>query len=131
MDRRSDHALRILDYKTGTVPSAKQVRAGTAPQLPLEALMAERGAFRGVPAGTVASLEYWRLTGAAEPGEVIVPKLEIPEAVANAERALHRLADDFLLGDAPFLAHPHPGRQASPDFQHLARTAEWSLEGEE
>jgi ATP-dependent helicase/nuclease subunit B len=131
VDRRSDHTLRILDYKTGTVPSAKQVRAGTAPQLPLEALMAERGAFPGVPAGTVASLEYWRLTGAAEPGEVIVPKLEIPDAIATAERALHRLADDFLLGDAPFLAHPHPGRQAAPDYQHLARTAEWSLEGEE
>ncbi|WP_421994699.1 double-strand break repair protein AddB [Roseococcus sp.] len=131
VDRRSDNTLRILDYKTGTVPSAKQVRAGTAPQLPLEALMAEQGAFKGVPAGTVASLEYWRVTGAAEPGEVIVPKLEIPDAIAQAQRALHRLADDFLLGDAPFLAHPHPGRQASPDYQHLARTAEWSLEGEE
>ncbi|TCH99120.1 double-strand break repair protein AddB [Roseococcus sp. SYP-B2431] len=131
VDRKSDHTLRILDYKTGTVPSARQVRDGTAPQLPLEALMAERGAFQGVPEGTVSSLEYWRLTGAAEPGEVIVPKLEIPEAIAVAERALHRLADDFLLGDAPFLAHPHPGRQAAPDYQHLARTAEWSLEGEE
>lgn len=131
LDRQGDHTLRILDYKTGSVPPKKAVAAGTAPQLPLEALMAERGAFQGVAAGPVGSLQYWRLTGAVEPGEVMRLDGDIPDAVAKAEAALHRLADGFLLGDAPFLSHPHPGRQAASDYQHLARTAEWSLEGEE
>ncbi len=39
---------RITDYKSGTVPSAEQVKAGLAPQLTLEAAMLERGAFRDI-----------------------------------------------------------------------------------
>ncbi|MDB5413122.1 MAG: double-strand break repair protein AddB [Rubritepida sp.] len=131
VDRLADGTLRILDYKSGTVPSEKQVVAGTAPQLPLEALMAERGAFEGVTPAAVTSLEYWRLTGATEPGEITVLGLEVAEAILAAEDALNRLADGFLLGHRPFLANPHPARRASPDYRHLARTAEWSAEGEE
>lgn len=131
VERLADGSYRILDYKSGTVPSKKDVESGTAPQLPLEALMAARGTFRDLPAGAVSALEYWRLTGAMEPGSVLAPEIDIAEAVANAERALNRLAEGFLLGDRPFLASPHPGRRAAPDYRHLARTAEWSAEGEE
>lgn len=130
LDRRTDGTLRILDYKTGTVPSAKEVEGGTAPQLPLEAWMAEQGAFQDVPAGVVSALEYWRLTGASEPGELKPLKLDIPTAIGNAEAALNRLADRFLLGNAAFPAHPHPRRRAAVDYRHLARTAEWSAEAE-
>ena len=50
IDRQTDGALSIIDYKTGTVPSEKQIKAGYAPQLPLEAVIAEAGGFEGVPA---------------------------------------------------------------------------------
>ena len=126
VDRRQDGTLRIVDYKSGTVPSQKDVQAGTAPQLTLEALMAERGAFEGVAPAQVTALEYWRLTGASEPGKITLLDLDIPDAVLTAERALHGLADGFLLGARPFLAHPHPGRKAAMDYTHLARIAEWS-----
>jgi len=130
VDRRADHTLRILDYKTGTVPSRREVEAGTAPQLPLEAWMAEQGGFKDIPAASVGALEYWRLTGASEPGEVKPLKLDIPTAITQAESALNRLADRFLLGDGSFPAHPHPRRKAAMDYGHLARTAEWSSEAE-
>ncbi len=130
VDRLLDGSLRILDYKTGTVPTKPEVKAGTAPQLPLEAWLAEQGAFQGVPAGPVAALEYWRLTGADQPGEVQALKLDMPETIAAAAASLQALADRFLLGDAAFTAHPHPRRRAGRDFQHLARTAEWSAEAE-
>jgi ATP-dependent helicase/nuclease subunit B len=130
VDRRLDGSLRILDYKTGTVPTKREVQAGTAPQLPLEAWLAEQGAFQGVPAGPVGALEYWRLTGADQPGEVQALKLDMPQTIADAAAALQALADRFLLGEAAFTAHPHPRRRATGDFQHLARTAEWSAEAE-
>ena len=45
IERRRDGGLAILDYKTGTPPSQKEVDAGLAPQLLLEAAMAAAGAF--------------------------------------------------------------------------------------
>ncbi|MEI6162001.1 MAG: double-strand break repair protein AddB [Roseococcus sp.] len=130
VDRRQDGTLRILDYKTGTVPSKREVEAGTAPQLPLEAWLAEQGAFQGVPPGPVAALEYWRLTGADQPGEVKALNLDIPAMITEAQRALNDLADRFLLGDGAFPAHPHPRRRAGMDYVHLSRQAEWSAEAE-
>lgn len=130
VDRRADGTLRILDYKTGTVPPKAEVDSGTAPQLPLEAWLAEQGAFENVAPGPVAALEYWRLTGADQPGKVHELKLDLPATIATAGAALHALADRFLLGDGDFPAHPHPRRRAGRNYQHLSRMAEWSAEGE-
>ena len=46
IERRRDGGLAILDYKTGTPPSQKEVDAGLAPQLLLEAAMAAAGGVR-------------------------------------------------------------------------------------
>src|SRR6202044_206360 len=58
----------ILDYKTGSVRTEKQVRTGLAPQLTLEAAMLRQGGFNGgetpIPAGgTVSALAYVALKG--------------------------------------------------------------------
>ncbi|MCG8598516.1 MAG: PD-(D/E)XK nuclease family protein, partial [Verrucomicrobiales bacterium] len=54
IDRFADGGLSIVDYKTGAAPSDKQVWAGYAPQLPLEAVIAGQGGFEGVTPGPVA-----------------------------------------------------------------------------
>jgi ATP-dependent helicase/nuclease subunit B len=130
IDRLGDGSLAVLDYKTGGLPKADALRDGAAPQLPLEAAMAIRGAFDGVPAAPVRALSYWRLTGGQEPGEVRQMLSEVEEVERLAEEALGglgALVDRFLLGDAPFPARPHPGRAArGGDYDHLARVAEWA-----
>lgn len=126
LDVLADGGLRIIDFKTGAPPATQDVAEGTQPQLPLEALLAESGAFQGVPAGQVRRLEYWRLTGAIEPGEVRPVELDVAEVVDAARRSVESLADRFLLGGAAFRSRPHPGRAARPDYAHLARIAEWA-----
>jgi ATP-dependent helicase/nuclease subunit B len=136
VDRLTSGGLRILDYKTGQVPARERVANGTAPQLPLEAWLAEKGAFQGIAAGHVEALEYWKLSGAAEPGEVIAlhegtKALDIGLLIRRTREAVERFADDFLLGDRGFTARPHPRRDGRPDYDHLARRDEWAAEQEE
>jgi ATP-dependent helicase/nuclease subunit B len=126
LDRAGEDGLRIVDYKTGTVPSQKSVQAGTHPQLPLEALIAAEAGFDGLPALRATALEYWRLTGGSEAGAAKPLDLDLPVEIAKAREAIGRLAEGFLLGEAPFTAQPHPARRASPDYRHLARIDEWS-----
>ena len=70
IERRREGGLAILDYKTGTPPSQKEVDAGLAPQLLLEAAMAEAGAFGEGIAGAAEELTYWHLTGGFHAGEL-------------------------------------------------------------
>ena len=67
IERRADGAVAIIDYKTGAVPKVKDVCGGAQPQLPLEAVMAEAGAFGPEFAATVGELTYWKLRRPAQP----------------------------------------------------------------
>lgn len=130
IDVLANGGLAILDYKTGTMPSVKQVTEGHKPQLLLEAAMAAAGAFANLPPADAAALVYWRLTGGPVPGELRIVSAERDAIAAMAEEALAKvntLAARFLLGQAAFLAWPHPGREpAGDEYQHLSRRAEWA-----
>jgi ATP-dependent helicase/nuclease subunit B len=130
VDLLADGRLVVLDYKTGTLPSAKAVREGHKPQLLLEAAMLAGGGFPAVDPADAAQLAYWRLTGGPEPGEVRVISGEAQEIRDLAEAALAELRDlaaCYLLGRAPFTARPHPGREpAGAEYEHLSRIAEWA-----
>jgi ATP-dependent helicase/nuclease subunit B len=138
-DRIEQHAsgrIAILDYKTGALPSQKDVDTGFAPQLLLEAAMARAGAFGADLAGEVAELTYLHLTGGFVPGESLTlfkrnPAL-IAEAVANAEAKLRELITYFDNPATPYLSVPHPSRAPRfSDYAQLARRAEWAEAGEE
>jgi ATP-dependent helicase/nuclease subunit B len=52
---------------------------------------------------------------------------EIAALAAASLDNLGRLVDRFLLGDAAFLARPHPARAPKGgDYDHLSRIAEWA-----
>ena len=106
--------LAILDYKTGSLPTQAEVDSGLAPQLLLEAAMAEAGAFGADLAAPVAELIYWHLSGGFDPGASLSlfkgNAAAIATAVAEAAAALARLIDAFDDPARPYLSHPHPGR---------------------
>jgi ATP-dependent helicase/nuclease subunit B len=134
IEARADGSVFIMDYKTGTPPTAKQVAAGNAPQLPLEAVMAEAGAFGTDYIGPVTELAFWKLSGrhnkgedkplfASKPGEL---RAVIDDAAANLPRLFAKFADH----NTPYLATPHPDRSTYEDiYTGISRRGEWGGEG--
>jgi ATP-dependent helicase/nuclease subunit B len=129
IDWLADGSLAIIDYKTGTPPSAKEVERGVAAQLPLEAVMAGRGGFAGVASAPVSALEHWWLSGRREGGEI--RGLRDPEQQATAaELGLLRLIETFEDEATPY--HSQPVAGSAPrfsDYAHLARVKEWATAG--
>jgi len=134
IEQRRDGTLAVLDYKTGTAPTARQV-ASLSPQLALEAAMAERGAFRDVPPLPVSEISYVELKGGATGGE--------EKPIRYKDRTIKEVAETALEGLLSLLAafeDPAQGYRslAAPqwqggfgDYDHLARVREWALGGEE
>lgn len=131
IDRLSDGQIALLDYKTGNPPTDKQVEAGFAPQLPLEAAMAARGAFEGLAAAAAGELAYLRLSGGREPGKVQPVKRDAAVQGEAALEGLMRLITRYGREATPYLSRPRPQFLDVPgDYDHLARLGEWSPYGD-
>jgi len=126
IDRRVEGSLAIIDYKTGAVPSEKQIKAGYAPQLPLEAVIAEAGGFDDVPGAAVGRLAHWRLSGGEPPGVVREVKQDVPQLAAEARARLVALIAAFDSMETPYVSTPEPDWPPPyPEYDHLARLREW------
>jgi ATP-dependent helicase/nuclease subunit B len=122
----------ILDYKTGRVPSQKQIDTLLSPQLPLEGAMLMLGGYPGIEARRVSDLIHVRLTGGEPPGELCPFK---GDATAKSWEALERLKLLIARYDDPM--QPYRSREwierttFAGDYDHLARVGEWSEFGED
>ena len=130
----SDGRYAILDYKTGAPPTDRQVVAGLAPQLTLEAAILRNGGFKDIPAGgSVAELLYVRLRGGAEAGEEKKVDLKDRTPDEHADHALAeltKLLQQFADPTKPYLSLLHPMWTTHyGTYDHLARVKEWSLTG--
>ena len=127
VDCLPDGSLSIVDYKTGALPTSKQVESGLTPQLPLEALIIERGGVLGVEKKNVSKLEYVRLSGARSAGEVKLLNLNLKEVTKESLLGLSRLVQRFSLESTPYLSRPRPQFNSRVGiYDHLARVKEWS-----
>jgi ATP-dependent helicase/nuclease subunit B len=120
----------IIDYKTGRVPSPKELEGLFAPQLLLEAAMAEQGGFKGIKGKARAvHLSYWQANGLGNGGEV--REIKDSEQLVPAMLALvAKMAEHFANPATPYAALPWP--EFIPhfnDYAHLERVAEWSTAG--
>jgi ATP-dependent helicase/nuclease subunit B len=131
LDEFPDGRFAVVDYKTGALPGHDEVRAGMAPQLPLEAAMLADGRFEGAR-GEAAQYLYVQLTGRGEGGDLkeIVLKETDPATVAQAAlNDLKKMIDRFENEATPYRPGTHPKfrRRPNGDYDHLARFAEWLL----
>jgi ATP-dependent helicase/nuclease subunit B len=137
IDTRRDGRLEILDFKTGGVPVPKDMAAFDAPQLLLEAAMAQAGAFEAVAPADSVALTYIKigLGPAAFQIKPFKPRagMSLMAAVDEVARRTQSHIDALLLRDTlPMAARVRPkvetGRKSWPgDYDHLARTDEWTL----
>lgn len=127
----SRNGLVITDYKTGgqsQVSSlARRAVTGSAPQLPLEAVIALNGGFEQLAAARIAGLRYISANGGEPPGIEIPIKVDDLAALAEeTRRGLERLIAAFDDPSTPYRAVRRPAYDYRYDeFKHLARVAEW------
>ncbi len=144
IDRLHDGRLGIIDYKTGAPPSAKQVLS-LSPQLLLEAVIVLAGGFEDVPAGDIARLDYYRVSGAGEGGEIKPvgtgkansktgePEITLPQAIDLTRRRVTALIAAYRDSDRSYLSRARPAAvtRFTGDYDHLARVGEWSIGAED
>ena len=128
IERTADGRLRIGDYKTGALPTQKDVQSGRAPQLPLEAAIAQAGGFRDIPAAEVAEVAHWHLSGGDPAGLCRTEKGDAPAMAQESLAGLTRLVRLFENDTTPYLDHPG-GAPVGPfdAYVDIARTGEWRL----
>ncbi len=136
IERHADGGYVILDYKTGSARTEKQVRTGLAPQLTLEAAILRGGGFSDIARGSsVAQIGYVLLKGGPRPGEPKLINFTEGTADSQAQRALEKLtvlAGRFANESEPYRSLVHPMWTTHyGDYDHLARVKEWSATGGE
>ncbi|WP_342162184.1 double-strand break repair protein AddB [Methylobacterium sp. SD21] len=138
IELRPDGTACIVDFKTGTVPSAKEIFTGFSPQLTLEAAMLMHGAFKDLPrTAQTPDLLYVHASGGRKafvPIPVKPPRGDersVEAIVAEHTQRLRGLIARFLTGEAAFTSRPYPQyAKGTGAYDHLARVKEWSLGGE-
>ena len=127
VDETIDGKYNIIDYKTGKARKETEVRAGYAPQLPIEGLIARSGGFGKLNAREVDKLIYWQLAKQ----ETIIDK-DMNQLLDNTYERLQKLVNLFEFETTPYVCQPNPKRLPEySDYEHLARVREWSVVADE
>ncbi len=132
IERDAQGGIQVIDFKTGLVPSARDVAERRAPQLLLEAAMAESGAFGAEFQGETVALLYLHLTGGVTAGKA---RALFAEDHAALRAAIAGAASDLRAMIAHFADETHPYHAGRPadrarfrsEYAALARQSEWQL----
>jgi ATP-dependent helicase/nuclease subunit B len=134
IDRLAEGSLAVIDYKTGSPPSAKMVEDGFALQLGLVGLMAKDGGIPGL-VGEPKAFEYWSLARAKDGsfGYVQSPVktgqmrtgVPLDEYLPQTEFFLRDAIGKWITGTTPFIARLNPDLPVYSDYDQLMRLDEW------
>lgn len=125
----------LIDFKTGKLPSTKQVKERKAPQLPLQAHILLEGGFKtdkgkDLQASDIGELNYIELK----------PDFKVQSVKLDNDEAAYQDYFDKIRNyiafyhneDTPYLSQIMPFKQGDKgDYDALARRAEWVEAGED
>jgi ATP-dependent helicase/nuclease subunit B len=131
IDVASDDTVVIYDYKTGKPPIPNHVEKLFAPQLPLEAVIAEEGGFANLGKRSVSGLIYIGASGrhdgdAAQDACSLTPADLAREARDRLIGLVKRYSDPAM----PYEVKRRKGQAFAnhyryDEYEHLARIKEW------
>lgn len=128
IEQHKDGLITIIDYKTGTPPSKKEIEAGFASQLTLEAAMVTRGAFAiKATREQIGESFYVQMinNGDVNPEKMSADKMQTlsQEHYAGLIQLLNQFRNpDTAYPSRPYVKFIHRYAQ----YDHLARVKEWS-----
>jgi double-strand break repair protein AddB len=129
IDIGKDGSVVIYDYKTGGVPIPKHVETLFAPQLPLEAAIAEQGGFGELGKRSVQAIRYIKASGRDHGGEESPAGMSAPANLASkALKDLIALVERYDRPDMPYEVKRRSVFRRLydyDDYAHLARVDEW------
>lgn len=135
IEQTSNGDLIIVDFKTGSPPRDKEVSTGLSQQMPLQALIAGKGGYSGVPAGRVDQLHYVAFKAKPDAfslgGKHNLPA-EPSEMAGLAEAGLLRLIQQYRSPGTRFLSAPRVKFvKYDNGYNLLARRPEWAGDTED
>ncbi len=129
IDILKDGTCVLLDYKTGALPSIKQVTRLLSPQLPLEAAMLAEGGFAGIGKRIAEDLIYLSLASekqARNPRAIKDAAVLAQEAVAQLARRIAWFQEEATA----YRPRVRPYRaDIAGEYDHLARVREYAPSG--
>jgi len=134
VDILKDETAELIDFKTGSIPQAKQMREFFSPQLPMEAVISKHHGFKDVPAANASALTYVKLSHGPSPFEAIDFKSNkdgLEALIDDYWRHFSSFADVMLNNDRTAMAAqlmPKPDQRFAGDYDHFARQKEWMID---
>ncbi|MFT5703654.1 MAG: ATP-dependent helicase/nuclease subunit B, partial [Rickettsiales bacterium] len=124
-----DGSMEIIDYKTGAVPSMKDVKSGLEPQLPVEGLILMCGKIKNYPhlaekigAGGIGNLQYQNVKGNDQ--SKITNFADAGDLIFAADEGVKRLIAMFENEDFGYICAPNLDLYKQDDYWHLGRIGE-------
>lgn len=135
IDKTATGEYIVIDYKTGTLPTVKNVEAGISSQTVLESCLIDNGGFADL-AGSATETTYLKIGGSWAERHFKAEKTQgrtktFSEIKEEAWSGLEALVKEFANDSTPYICQPDP--LIAPkynDYHHLARVDEWGVAGE-
>lgn len=115
----ADGSVHIIDYKTGTLSTKKDVLSGTSPQLIVEGLILARGGFKGLPRVNPSQISFIKLSH-ADPylQEISMSQINFDDHYLG----LQKLLKHYLSTAQRYYVLPHDDYIPKYDqYRHLGR----------
>ena len=120
LEKESDK-IRVIDFKTGSLPTKEDVITGFSPQLPLEALLiSNAGQYNKI------EISYIKLGAGDNIGKSV--NIPLDNILTTYGEGISNLLNHYANADTPYLVSPVANK--SPvynEYEHLERRGETNL----